>query len=165
MCKKALLIGSVIASLMVGTAKAEPDTSKIYGDWMLTIENQSGVKTAQIVQTVASAKDPGHQVLKLAISYTKDHQIPEITAIVPLGLFLTQGLPIRIDQSNEITLPWQYCFASGCVARRLLTQEHIESLIHAKQLNVNVLPVSQQKTVTIPLSPKGLQAALAALRT
>jgi invasion protein IalB len=80
----------------------------------------------------------------------------------PTGLVVGRGIVLDAGTEKPVTIPFQACAQTACVAVANLAQDYIEALMGAEQANAVVSPIGGQP-VRLVLSVKGLAAGLAAL--
>ena len=80
----------------------------------------------------------------------------------PTGLVVGRGIVLDAGTEKPVTIPFQACAQTACVAIANLAPDFIEALMGAEQANAVVSPIGGQP-VRLVLSVKGLAAGLAAL--
>ena len=80
----------------------------------------------------------------------------------PTGLVVGRGIVLDAGTEKPVTIPFQACAQTACVAVANLAPDYIEALMGAEQANAVVSPIGGQP-VRLVLSVKGLAAGLAAL--
>lgn len=138
---------------------ATPDwTTESYGDWSVRCATREGVPPCDIVQ-VATDNKTGAQVMRLSIAHAGDRERYGVQVIVPLGVLISGGVLVRIDDAHDIKdLKFTRCDAGG---------GYIEALLDAQMLppfrrgNKGVLAIidGNGKPLVVPLSFKGFTAA------
>ncbi|WP_395760130.1 invasion associated locus B family protein, partial [Candidatus Raskinella chloraquaticus] len=113
-------------------APAAPTNSAIratYGAWQLRCETLPGAQSEQcaLVQTV-SASDRQNVGLLILAFRTADKKASLLRVIAPLGVLLTSGLGLRIDDVNVGATDFVRCLPNGCVAEARLTDELLGKL-------------------------------------
>ena len=104
--------------------------------------------------------------LNLIIYMAQDEagkKTPRIRFITPLGLDLTAGLAMRVDEGQEFKMPIQMCNASGCMADYNLGADVLKEMKNGANILVGYrLPNS--KPLILKASLKGITAAYDALQ-
>lgn len=163
-----LTVAAFCLSLVAGVATAQEQKPNVtrtpVGDWTkLCINDGADCVIEQIGKTAEGEEAFSIQVEKLAtpqdVNGAKVESVANIR--VPLGVVLTQGLRLKIDQGQESVSPYFICQPNGCVVRAPLQPELLTSLkAGAKaQFTFTVVVNSQPKRVPIDISLSGFTRA------
>lgn len=113
-------------------APSEPEVTRTpVGDWTrLCVVGENVCIIEQIGRTAAGEDALSFQVEKLAEPQQLNGQTVSAVANirVPLGVVLTQGLRLKIDQGETTASPFFICLPSGCRVRAPLQEALLESL-------------------------------------
>ena len=148
-------------------APAAPTNSAIratYGAWQLRCETLPGAQSEQcaLVQTV-SASDRQNVGLLILAFRTADKKASLLRVIAPLGVLLTSGLGLRIDDVNVGATDFVRCLPNGCVAEARLTDELLGKLKAGKAATFIIFQTPEEG-VGIPVSLEGFAPAYDALK-
>lgn len=77
---------------------------------------------------------------------------------VPIGVLLTPGVRLQIDNDKPIIKPYTICFPHACVMRTELDDDFISSMKRGNQLTVSVLNTAR-KALGFPLTLVGFTKA------
>ena len=148
-------------------APAAPTASAIratYGAWQLRCETLPGAQTEQcaLVQSV-SASDRQNVGLLILAFRTADKKASLLRVIAPLGVLLTSGLGLRIDDVNVGATDFVRCLPNGCVAEARLTDELLGKLKAGKAATFIIFQTPEEG-VGIPVSLEGFAPAYDALK-
>jgi len=114
--------------------------------------------------------DAGNPVLEMVI-----RKLPEpleagdeiavavLDVITPLGVVLTEGLALKIDNGEEAVAPFQVCTEQGCLVREPIAEELIARLKKGNGATVTVV-AANQGVVGSSISLSGFTAAYNALQ-
>lgn len=135
-----------------------------HGAWQIRCEILPGAQTEQcaLVQTVAAADRPNVGLLLLAFR-TADQKANLLRVIAPLGVLLTSGLGLRIDDVNIGATDFVRCLENGCVAEARLTDELLGKLKAGKAATFIIFKTPEEG-VGIPVSLEGFGAGFDALK-
>ena len=158
----------ITALLLLSQSPAYAITDgQVYGDWRAKCveAGNSGQQrsSCHIFQDLLQ-KDTGKRVLHLAIGRLPDKQPLAIIITLPLGISLPPGLKILIDGQYQRQEALHACFANGCQAAFELEPVWLNRLTRGKQAEV-IFHNIHNKPISIPVSLKGIGAALKELQT
>lgn len=89
--------------------------------------------------------------------------IAVLDVITPLGVVLTEGLSLKIDEGKDAVAPFQVCTEQGCLVREPIADELIDQLKRGNGATVSVV-AANQGIVTSSISLSGFTAAYNALK-
>ncbi len=137
-----------------------------YGDWDVACDaNGVNCAMAQI-----GNDGTGTPVLEMVIRKLDEPlEVGERTAtavldvITPLGVVLTEGLAIKIDDGPNESAPFQICTEQGCLVREPVDDDLITRLKRGNTARVSVIAANQGE-VTAAISLKGFTKAYDSLK-
>lgn len=138
-----------------------------YGDWEVACapKAEGGCAMAQIGNDAT-----GTPVLEMVLRQLDEPlEVNEKTAvavldvITPLGVVLTEGLVMKIDQGREEAAAFQICTEQGCLVREPVADELINRLKRGSVAKLTVFAANQGE-VTSNISLKGFTKAYDAIR-
>ena len=103
-------------------APADPRRTARHGDWQLRCDQIPGQPTEQcsLVQTVVAQDQDNLRLIVIAL-VTREAEPRRILRIVaPLGVLLTQGLGLRIDETDIGAADFVRCVPNGCIAESVI---------------------------------------------
>lgn len=135
-----------------------------HGDWEVLCDTGNACLMTQIHRNEEGSPDVIFKVSKpRATSPTTGQPLPALAEIfVPLGVFLPEGLGLRIDQNEPIVAPFYSCVPLGCSVRAPLSDQIIDSLKRGSTATV-IVAINPRNTIEIPLSLRGFTAAIGAI--
>ncbi|WP_018631424.1 invasion associated locus B family protein [Neomegalonema perideroedes] len=135
-----------------------------HGDWEVLCDAANACLMTQIHRNEEGSPDVIFKVSKpRATSPTTGQPLPAFAEIfVPLGVFLPEGLGLRIDQNEPIVAPFYSCVPLGCSVRAPLTDQIIDTLKRGATVTV-IVAINPRNTIEIPLSLRGFTAAVGAI--
>lgn len=80
----------------------------------------------------------------------------------PTGVVVGRGIVLDAGTRQPVTIPFQACTQTGCIATASLAPDFLEAVARSPQANVTLFPIGAQP-VRLNLSVNGLAQALAAL--
>ena len=146
------------------TTAAKPES---FDDWQLFCPEAKTAETKVCeMRTVMTGKD-GRKLAALAVAAITQTQRKTseviISALVPLGVDLTQHPALKIDDGKVVDLNYLRCLQRGCEAMMPLTAEQQASMQSGTKARVAVGIGGGEKAV-FEFSLKGFTTALAALK-
>lgn len=135
-----------------------------YGAWQMRCETLPGAQSEQcaLVQTV-SATDRQNVGLLILAFRTADQKASLLRVIAPLGVLLTSGLGLRIDDVNIGATDFVRCLPNGCVAEARLTDDLLAKLKTGKAATFIIFQTPEEG-VGIPVSLEGFGPGFEALK-
>jgi len=132
-----------------------------YGDWDVACDpTGANCAMAQIGNDAS-----GTPVLEMVIRKLEEPlEVGERTAtavldvITPLGVVLTEGLSITIDNGRNEAAPFQICTEQGCLVREPVDDDLIKRLKRGNKATIGVIAANQGE-VKSAISLKGFTAA------
>ncbi len=153
-----------------GAQPARPSGSDVtrttYRSWEVAcLADNTNCAMAQI-----GTDDAGNPVLEMVIRKLPEPleagdeiAIAVLDVITPLGVVLTEGLSLKIDNGDDAIAPFQVCTEQGCLVREPVAEDLIDRLKGGTDAQVTVV-AANQGVVTSSLSLLGFTAAFNALR-
>lgn len=138
-----------------------------HGDWEVACgsEAEGGCAMAQI-----GNDSTGTPVLEMVIRQLDEPlEVNETTAvavldvITPLGVVLTEGLTMKIDQGRDEAAAFQICTEQGCLVREPVADELIKRLKRGSVAKITVFAANQGE-VSSSISLKGFTKAYDSIR-
>ena len=114
---------ALIAALMAGPALGQGAVKSVHKDWQIRCDTPPGAKAEQcaLIQSV-TAEDRPNVGLSLIVLKTADKKMRLMRVLVPLGVLLTEGLKLNIDNVEVGKTGYVRCLPNGCVAEVVLDQ-------------------------------------------
>lgn len=148
-------------------AAADSANSRVkHGDWdVACAPDGNSCAMAQIGNDTS-----GTPVLEMVVRQLDDPlevgdrtAIAVLDVITPLGVVLTEGLTLVIDNGKEEAAPFQICTEQGCLVREPVDQALINRLKRGNSAMISVIAANQGK-VTARLSLSGFTKAYDSLK-
>ena len=135
-----------------------------HGAWQLRCDTPPGAQSEQcaLFQSVEAADRPNVGLVILAFR-TADQRANLLRVIAPLGVLLTSGLGLRIDDANIGATDWVRCLPNGCVAEARLTDELLGKLRAGKSATF-IIFLTPEEGVGIPVTLDGFGAGFDAIK-
>ena len=159
------IIAALLTSLLAGPAQAITD-GEDFQDWRakcVTSEDKTKTPTTacHVFQDLLH-KESGKRVLHIAIGKLPKQKTLTMIVTLPLGIALPQGITIRIDGEHAKNLPLQACFTNGCQAAFQPEPSWMNTFAAGNKAEV-IFHNVQNQAISIPVSLKGVTAAIKAL--
>lgn len=166
---KFLTVGAlVLVSLMlVPSTQAQDNTSVVgkssntgkapAGAWKRECEGAAGTpqETCYIAQVV---KSNGRVVFTAQFGYSGSKQVSTAIFTAPLNVLLVPGLAVKVDEGEQVTVPFSLCAQSGCRAIFNISDEVMQQLLSGSMVRIGWKTASG-KDVVVPVNLTGFTAA------
>jgi len=131
-----------------------------FGDWQVVCTEQ-GDKSCRAVQTLNLAQ--GEQTMRLleVLVFYADNQA-RLTLTFPLGLDLLAGIVVKIDENEEIGLPFSTCLADGCRVIGNIGDDVMAQLMAGSVMKVGFRGFGEPQTLVLDVSLRGSARAFRA---
>lgn len=157
-------LAAAIAALALGTvaqpAAAAPQPGQKFGDWTVGCEQAEGGQLCNISQIVHNPQ--AKQSVLVAIARPAQGE-PQFLVRVPLGVILTQGIGVQVDDGKGVRLPFVQCMPNGCQTIVPMEADTIAKMKNGNTLSI-VFAAPGGQAVNAPLSLKGFTAAFDSLK-
>lgn len=158
------LAAALAAAAVLGTtalpAAAAPQPGQKFGDWTVGCEQANGGQLCNISQIVQNPQSK--QSVLVAIARPPQGE-PQFLVRVPLGVILTEGVGVKVDDGKGVRLPFVQCMPNGCQTIVPMEADTITKMKAGNALNI-VFVAPGGQPVTAPLSLKGFTAAFDSLQ-
>lgn len=144
-------------------ARAQGVVRNTFGDWQLRCETPAGAASEQcaLVQNIVAEDRPNITLLVIVLK-TADRKSRLLRIVAPLGILLTGGLGVRVDNADVGRAGFIYCVTTGCVAEVNLEDNFINQLKSGKQATFVVFQTPEEG-IGIPVSLNGFGPGFDAL--
>lgn len=92
------------------------------------------------------------QLLSIKLTDSAEEEKYFMSVSMPLGVDLRSGMVFKVDENDEINLPFTMCVQSGCQAGSLVDSDIVSQMKSGKEITVGFRPFGSDKTVAIPAS-------------
>jgi invasion protein IalB len=152
------LILATLFALEVGSLQpvlAQGVVTATYGEWQIRCDTPAGAQTEQcaLIQSV-TAEDRPNVGLSLIVLKTADKKLRLMRVLVPLGVLLTEGLKLNIDNVEVGKTGYVRCLPNGCVAEVVLDDKLLTQLRNGKDATFIIFQTPEEG-IGIPLSLNG----------
>jgi invasion protein IalB len=96
------------------------DGGEVFGDWTVVCagtQEDPDANVCQIIQDIRVQQenaDAPQTIMRVRIGYDEEQQIAAAMFQMPLGLLLTQGMLLQVDETDALRIPIQTCTQQGC---------------------------------------------------
>lgn len=115
--------------------------------------DEKGDGYCEIFQRLVS-KENNQRVIEFAIGYPDKEKDAQVVIILPFGILLTEGVSVKIDDTQLGKLPVRTCTEAGCILLTAMDKDVVNKLISAKSLTIGFADM-QSKPVNLSLSLDG----------
>ena len=155
-----------------------------YDSWTVRCEGEGKAQLCEAFQRLTHAES-GMRVMEFAIGFPQaEREVQKnLTAIappsaalqmgrdmpgrgvivLPLGIMLTEGVILKIDQSKRYPFEVRYCTAEGCYAYIDLPRATVDHLGRAMNATISFQTLDK-RFITLPIDLKGFGSAVQAIR-
>jgi invasion protein IalB len=148
-------------------AAAKPGMeTKDFEDWRLQCAKtpQGGRANCRIYQRIVLQQGKAPVLAAFVIiAKINDKPVPVMKVVTPLGVDLSAGVAMKVDEEKQVNLPYQVCLPGGCIARLAPDSDFLGKLRHGQKFLAGFRRAQVAQTSTFSLSLKGFGKALAAL--
>jgi invasion protein IalB len=147
----------------VQTPSREAAVRGTFGAWRMLCEQLPGAQNeiCALFQTV-EAEDRPNTGLAVFAFRTADQRSNIMRVIAPLGVLLTGGLGLQIDDQNIGSTDFVRCWPTGCIAEARLSDELMTRLRAGRQARF-IIFMTPEEGVGIPISLEGFAPGFDAL--
>jgi len=148
----ALAAGAFLSASLTASAQAQrPD------GWFKVCAKQENNDICNTqIQSVASTGQVLTAISLIDVTGEVNRRVFQIT--VPTGRLIPAGIKLRVDDKQETTLPYLYCFPQSCIAEVQMDDELVSVLKGGGNLTVTSTNV-QQRENPIEITLSGFTAA------
>jgi invasion protein IalB len=135
--------------------RAQGVVTATYGEWQIRCDTPAGAQSEQcaLIQSV-TAEDRPNVGLSLIVLKTADKKMRLMRVLVPLGVLLTEGLKLNIDNVEVGKTGYVRCLPNGCVAEVVLDDKLLTQLRNGKDATFIIFQTPEEG-IGIPLSLNG----------
>lgn len=140
---------------------AEPATKtlSVHDDWTVRCAGEGDARACEAVQTIQTA-DSKNMLAHIAVRAMKDGPV-HLIAQVPPGVWLPSNVLLKVKDAPDLVLTYKRC-GRECTAAVELTADQLKALKASDGAGEIVFAAGEQKPIILPISFKGLGAALEA---
>lgn len=145
-------------------AQAKPGAKQSVPAWasQCVSNARSAAPDCSVAQRVL-LKQNGQLLAVVTVSLPHDAHAPTILIQAPLGLALTKGMTLKIDNRGPVTLPLQTCDQSGCYAATKMSDDFLAGMRTGKTLELQFYS-NNKNLIKVPLPLDGFAAAYARIK-
>lgn len=152
------------ASVDVAPVLADQGVRSTYGDWQMRCDTPAGAQNEQcILMQFVTASDRDNVGLSVIILKTADGQARLMRVLAPLGVLITEGLGLTIDETTIGRTLFVRCLPNGCVAEVNLEGDLLTQLSNGTTATF-VIFQTPEEGIGIPISLAGFQEGFQALQ-
>ncbi|MCB1385412.1 MAG: invasion associated locus B family protein [Nitratireductor sp.] len=147
---------TVAATLPLAAGPAQAQAQRPDGWFKVCAKQENNDICNTQIQSVASTGQVLTAISLIDVKGEVTRRVFQIT--VPTGRLIPAGIKLRVDDKQETTLPYLYCFPQSCIAEVKLDDALVTVLKGGGKLTVTSLNV-QQKENPIEVTLSGFTAA------
>ncbi len=145
-------------------------TTASYGDWVLRCQRVgTGEKASRLCEVSQAMQVQGQAapIAQVAIGRLPGEAELRVTALLPVAVSFPSAVRIGLEEKDAkasvLDFAWRRCLPGGCLADGPVKEEGLKRWREAETPGRLLFKDANGQEVTIPLSFRGLKAALAAL--
>ena len=144
-------------------AAGEPPVRSTHGDWQVRCDTPPGAQNEQcVLMQFVTAEDRDNVGLTVIILKTADRQARIMRVLAPLGVLLTSGLGLKIDETDLGRAGFVRCLPNGCVAEVIIEDELLQQLNDGATATFIIFQTPEEG-IGIPISLNGFAPGFEAL--
>jgi invasion protein IalB len=96
------------------------ENGEVHGDWTIVCSQAVDAPEVTICQMIQDIRvqqedaDTPQTIMRVRVGYDEEQQVAAAMFQMPLGLLLTQGMLMQVDDADALRIPIQTCTAQGC---------------------------------------------------
>jgi invasion protein IalB len=153
---------TMVIGILAGTGKPVASQEEELSAWAVrcseTSEQASGQPRCEMYQRLV-VQETGQRVAEFAIGYPADSQKARGVVILPLGILLTEGAQMQIDDHPAFSFKIRYCTQEGCYAFLNMNSAVLDMMRKGKVANVSFM-AAEGKTIKLQLSLSGFTKSI-----
>lgn len=139
---------------------ADPtETHSVHDDWTVRCKGKDDKRACEAVQTLQTP-DLAHILAHIAVRAEKDGLV-RLIVLTPPGVWLPSNVALKVGGVADVVLTFKRC-GQHCVASAELTKDQLAALKASSGKGDIVFEDGSRRPVILPLSFKGLGAAMQA---
>ena len=169
----AATLGSLALALPASAQESEgPDRlNETYRDWVVQCvtqavsQPQDGAASTRVCEMVQqlSQRESGQRVLTVGLRRTEGGGTA-MTVIAPFGVLLSDGVRIRLEDTDVIQMGFLTCLSNGCIANADLESDAVAAMERGTGATVRMQTL-QGQALDLEVSLMGFTAAMNRLRS
>ena len=162
-----IALGATLAAALPLSAQAAK-TGDAFDQWRIQCGTPEGAtaefcQAFQLVGVKESDKETEKRILHVAVAYPPEQSVAVAIFTVPLGVVLTPGIQIKVDDNEPHRFGYNVCLKNGCQAGLKLEGAVLDEFRKGQKAVVTFVNVARQG-FNIPVDLKGVSAAMDALK-
>ena len=160
-----ILLLSMTLPVTAQNAVPQPSTLKAtHGAWDVRCYGENDCVMSQLHSRTPETADAVFTVIKpKGLQDTTGAPIEALAEIVvPLGVYLPNGLGLQVDGGEPRAAPFERCIPDGCVVRAPVSSNMLNQMRNGGTAYL-ILSSSPEKTVRVPISLNGFTAGFNSL--
>ncbi|MBJ3775102.1 invasion associated locus B family protein [Acuticoccus sp. 2012] len=159
--RRAVWLGALaVVGVLTGSASSwaqTPDAlTEVYRDWTVRCAKQNDTRRCWMVQAL-SRGEAGERILQMEIALLDD----DVTMVLltPLGVLLSEGTAVKVDENAERTLSYRMCVPAGCIVETKPSTAEIAELQRGGKMSVRFVLAQNNAKLQLDISLAGFSAA------
>lgn len=153
----------VITTLFPVSSVFSADLDRTYKDWVYGCENSNNGDSFCSIRQLVTDKSNDTPMLLAAVGYPGQSSIPDAIFTLPLGVKLTKGVQVHVDNNAPVSLNYSVCEAIGCRVTLKLDESWLGQFKAGNKAYIQFTS-PQNQAIAIPVSLSGFTAAMRALK-
>ncbi|SDN03975.1 invasion associated locus B family protein [Vreelandella arcis] len=107
---------SAFSQQQPGTASGDNVTTESFQDWEVRCQRNAESPTPCAMVQLVTQPGSDQPLMQVVLDYPPQIDGPVMSFFVPLGVRLSAGMQLSVDDGEPIQFPYQVCQAQGCRA-------------------------------------------------
>lgn len=153
---------AAVAPATDGAAKGATDTAAAPNEFWTKRCNPDGDKYCEVFQRLMM-KENNQRLIEFAVGFPKGVEGAQAAIILPLGVVVTDGILLSIDDQAPAKAAYRGCSQAGCFVVMNLPEAFLSSMKAGTKLTVSFLDGAGKK-VNIEMNLKGFAEKLSEVK-
>lgn len=115
--------------------------------------NPDGEKYCEVFQRL-SLKDSKQPLIEFAVGYPKNLETAQAAIVLPLGVILSEGVVLKVDDGAPAKANFRTCVTGGCFIVMNMPESFVSSMKTGKKMTVSFLD-GTGKQINVEMSLEG----------
>ncbi len=139
----------------IAAAHAQGAVRSVFNDWQIRCDTLPGAHEEQCaLMQLLLAEDRPNFPLTVIVLRTADQKTKLMRVVAPLGVLLTSGLGLKIDQTDVGRTAFVRCLPSGCIAE-VVMDDNLIAKMRTGQTATFIVFQTPEEGIGFPLNLKG----------
>lgn len=141
---KTVFLAAMMVFLMspvsVHAQEAQPEQPKVnqerYGDWFVNCTQEEEERCVMVQEVIMERDGSKGRLVSLFIFHDKENDVIRGRFLLPLGIYLPEGMVLQIDETEAFQVPIEICNNSGCMLTAKIPADVMDQMRAGEELKV-----------------------------